>query len=119
MQQFDDGSVQYLDNIGELGLGVDKASHELVIMLKTPVGLVSSSLTKERALQLGIALVRYSGQTFRFENPPVVGPPPELTQENEDAKNSCNGGGPGFCDGLGRCPARAQREADSDSDDEG
>jgi hypothetical protein len=77
-----EGNIHYLDNVGELALGVDKESHDMVLMLKTPLGVVSSELTKERALQLGIALIRYSGQKFRFTQPPVVGPPPESRQED-------------------------------------
>lgn len=59
-------TVSHLDSVGPIGLGVDRETHEILIMTKTPVGAISESLTKEQALELGVKLVRISGVRFRF-----------------------------------------------------
>lgn len=114
--------ISYLDTIGELVVGVDKATHEIVIIMKTPVGMVSTSVSKERALALGVALVRYSGKTFRFkpEQPPVVGPPPESRQEKGDAKASSDtGGGAGPGPDLGESVGGPADPGPESSDQDG
>jgi hypothetical protein len=95
MVPFEDESVQFLEGIGDVGLGVDKETHDLLLMVRTGMGIVNVSLTKERSLQLGIALIRHSGRTFRFTKPEVVGPPPESRQEKEDGSNDSSDGGAG------------------------
>ena len=101
-------NVEFLEGVGEVGLGVDTETLDLVLMVKTPIGIVRVSQTKERALQLGIALIRYSGQ--RFRKPPVV--PPETRQkEVADAKDSGNRRDPDWpdLDGHGSSGEQADR----------
>jgi hypothetical protein len=98
------GSLHYLENFGRIGLAADRETHDLILMLNTDIGAVSEPISKERALQIGIALVRYSGQRFRFapEKPTVVGPPPESRQEKrDDSDSSGNGDVPGDGPGMG------------------
>lgn len=86
----DPSKVHFLENVGPIGLGVDKESHEILMLLRTPVGVLSEALTRERALQLGIELIRISGQRFRFQ---AAGPSPDSEEVPNDAQRSRSGGG--------------------------
>jgi hypothetical protein len=55
-----------LDNLGPFTLGINKATHEPVLVLRTGVGAFSVAMTTERATQLGLALIRATGQQYDF-----------------------------------------------------
>ncbi len=55
----------------------DEASHDIVLGIRTDLGLVGKELTPEEALHLGIALIRESGKRYVFK-------------EKTDAKNKTN-----------------------------
>ncbi len=54
-----------------LTLAVNTETHELVLCLVTNVGTVTHAISKERAAQLGVSLIRQSGRRFEFKQEEV------------------------------------------------
>lgn len=93
----DKESIHYLDNVGPVAIAIDKCTHEVLILIKTPVGVVTESLDREKALRLGIELVRVSGKTFRFTA--------------EEGHHDCEiPGSRGRCGGRDPCDALGARD---------
>ena len=55
-----------IDQIGPIFVYRDPKTQDVVLAVQTEIGKVAANLTAERALQVGVALVRESGQRRAF-----------------------------------------------------
>lgn len=55
-----------IETVGHTQIAVDKETHEITLMIKTQIGMLTQSMSPEKATQLGVELIRAGGMLFNF-----------------------------------------------------
>jgi len=79
-----------LDSFGAFMLAINKRTHEPVLFLKTEVGALSVTMNAERATQLGLALIRATGEQWDFSRDfeaPVIHPKQEAREDESNGND--------------------------------
>jgi hypothetical protein len=68
------GGIAWMDKIGDVRLGVHKKTHQFVIGVETPGGIIPIHLTASDLERLGVEAIRLTGRyaVFDFSAPASV-----------------------------------------------